>query len=85
MEQQKKMVIDDQMIQSIQKLKSLSVAFNEKEFLLIINRRNQEDQNGYLLSIPKELMAEIIRGLYSSGLDYQHTFQTDIGFIEEGV
>ena len=69
----------------IHKLKNLSVAYNQDTFLLMINTKNAEDDNGYLLAIPADVMAEIVNGLYSSGVEYQRNFQKDVGFVREEV
>lgn len=85
MEKQRQIVLDEQSVRKIQKMKSLSVAFNETEFLLVINNEKQAEQEGYLVSIPTEVMHEVVCGLFKSGLEYQKYFNKDIGFIEQEV
>lgn len=70
---------------AIHKLKSLRVAFNEKNFLLIFNAEKKDGSDGYMVSIPVERMYEIVEGFYASGLGYQKNFGKSIGFDEKEV
>lgn len=85
MEKQKQMILDEQSVEKIKKLKSLKAAFNETEFLLVINNENNEDQSEYLLTIPIEVMHQVVSGLYATGLEYQKFFNREIGFLEKEV
>ena len=67
----------------IHPLENLQVAFNEKDFLIIINSKEECPEEGYFLSIPADIMAEIVNGFHQSGLEYQKTFSMDIGFVEK--
>lgn len=69
----------------IHNLENLRVGFNEEDFLLVFNSENEDLSDGYALAIPAEIMAEIVDGLYSSGLEYQATLGKSIGFKEKEV
>ncbi len=72
--------------EKIHQLKNMAVAFTEEEFLLIFNASNKEEDGvdgEYMVSIPAEVMAKIVEGLYSSGLKYQDNFGKSIGFSEK--
>ena len=71
----------------IHRLKNMAVAFTKEEFLLIFNAPGEKGHNvngEYMISMPVEVMAQIVKGLYSSGLKYQDNFGKDIGFSEKG-
>lgn len=69
----------------IHNLENLRVGFNEEDFLLVFNAENEDLSDGYALTIPAEIMAEIVDGLYSSGLEYQAMLGKSIGFKEKEV
>lgn len=71
--------------EEVHNLENLRVGFNEEDFLLVFNAKNDDLSDGYVLSIPAEVMAEIIDGFYSAGLEYQDNFGKFIGFKEKEV
>lgn len=61
-------------------LKSVSVGFNENEFLLVLDYSEQDAGSGYAVTMPAEAMKQIVDGFTKCGKDYQSKFNKDIGF-----
>lgn len=65
---------------NIKKVKRISMAFNEKEFLFIFNSTEAEIEDGEMFSIPIKDLAQITGGIIECGQEYQKEYQKDIGF-----
>lgn len=64
---------------AIHPLENIMVAFNEDEFLIAFNT-GEDLSEGYMVSISADRMAEIVKGMNASGLEYQRHFGRSIGF-----
>lgn len=61
-------------------LESVRIGFNESDFLLMLNRTEQDCTGGYAVTIPIESMKQITDGFIECGKEYQKTFNKNIGF-----
>ena len=66
-------------LEMIKKVKSVSIGFNEKSFLLVFNADKNGD-NGDAYAIPVNSADKIVQGLIECGQEYQKLYGKSIGF-----
>ena len=69
--------------EKITKVKKMSIAFNENEFLFIFNPDESGIKGGEIFSVPVHVLKEMTNGMIQCGNEYQKTYQKNIGFKEE--
>lgn len=71
-----------QLDETPKKLKSISVGVSENDFLLAFNI-DENDKPEYACVIPADKMQDIVKLLFSSGIEFEERTNKKIGFTVE--
>ena len=67
----------------VKRVKQMSIAFNEDEYLLIFNTKEADIKSGDIFSLPIQSLQKIIHGMIECGKAYQKEYNKSIGVDEE--
>lgn len=65
------------------KLRNIAVGSSEDEIIIIFNREDEENAE-YACVFPPEQLKDIIITLFKCGIEYEKTYNKNVGFIKRG-